>query len=178
MEGVLTGRQQIVFMQHANGWSMKLVQPISTQCRQTEHAALYSGVDFLLVGASDKRCMPKAAPNTNFPSRGIHTVHTHTHKLDLQFILSGAHTQASPHTQRNSMKRNGLASWGEWTATARGRRNDRKESLSFIWERCAHTSFVEQRGRVRGKVPMSPSLIGAYPSALSLSHYGRSRMLC
>lgn len=102
---------------------------------------------------------------------------THTHKLDLQFILWGAHTQAAPHKQRNSMKRNGLASWGEWTATARGRRNDRKESLSFIWERCAHTSFVEQQGRVRGKVPMSPSLIGAYPSALSLSHYGRSRML-
>lgn len=57
---------------------MKLVQPISTQYRQTEHAALYRGVDFSLMGASDKRCMPKAAPNTHFPSRDIHTVHTHT----------------------------------------------------------------------------------------------------
>lgn len=48
----------------------------------------------------------------------------------------------------------------------------------IVWERCVHTPFVEQQGHVRGKVPMSPSLIGAYPSALSLPHYGRGRMLC
>lgn len=48
----------------------------------------------------------------------------------------------------------------------------------IVWERCVHTPFAEQQGHVRGKVPMSPSLIGAYPSALSLSHYGRGRMLC
>lgn len=70
---------------------------------------------------------------------------------------------------------NGLASWGEWTATARGKKNDSKENLPFIWERCARTSFVEQQGHVRGKVPMSPSLIGAHHSALFLSHYGRSQ---
>lgn len=156
---------------------------LSTQHRHAEHAALYRGMDFCWWKPQTRdacQSPPQAhiheIPHT-FSSAEIHT-HTHTHRLDQQFILTGLHSQAAPHTVRSSMMRNGLASWGEWTATAWGRRNDWKERLPFIWERCAHTSFLEQQGHVRGKVPMSPSLIGAYLSALSLSHYGRSRMLC
>lgn len=37
--------------------------------------------------------------------------------------------------------------------------------------------FFEQQGLVRGKVPVSPFLIGAHRSALSPSHFGRSRTL-
>lgn len=56
-----------------------------------------------------------------------------------------------------------------------GRMIGRKVFL--LYEKGTLTFFVEQRGHVRGKVPMSPSLIGAHHSALFLSHYGRSRML-
>lgn len=99
MEGAPTGRQQIVFMQHANAWSMKLVQPISTQYRQAEHAALYRGMDFCWWKPRTRVACQKP------PQAHIHKIthrHIHTQKLDQPFILTGTHTQAAPHTRKET----------------------------------------------------------------------------
>lgn len=48
----------------------------------------------------------------------------------------------------------------------------------FLYDKGVLTLLLWSSRDSRGKVPVSPCLIGAYPSALFLSHYSGGRMLC
>lgn len=137
-------------------WAWSRPKPTSTQYRKAhalcivQHAAQCRGLIFVVEtnrGAWQKPL--KAHMHAHFVEE---TYAVHALKVDQQFILTGTHSEAAPHTKRNSMMQNGLASWSEWTATAWGRKNDRKESLPFIWERRSHF-FCGAAGTCQGQSP-------------------------
>lgn len=136
MDGVPTGRQQIVFMQHANAWSMNLVQLISAQYMQAGHAALYRRMVF---------CWWK--PKT----RGTWQRTPGAQDKTQQFILTFRHTKAASHMKRNSMMQNALASWGDWTSTARGGWSDRKKKPSLCMRKVCSRFFCGAAGTCQGQ---------------------------
>lgn len=157
MEGVLT-----VILQHEMHvtWSRFIL----SQCSSGRMQDIWmDGDGFLSVEVLDVAHIPKT------------TASTHAHKRACAFsstdfsLTSNSHSQAAGSIK--CKKKQHVGKWVEFRRWINSKRSRLAEAnLSFSWNTSAHTSMVEQQGHIRGKTPMSPSLIGVYPSALSPSH--------